>query len=215
MGSITPLPYWQTNIPPSAHTPHCPPFLQSLSEKDMHILLTPDSAYQPLSWPHVHHLITHNQLSRFQRKPSALRQYLEYCHDIKQTHGSMLRFILDAKLGWPEPDLHPRGAPFRDPRDYKILPNDWPYGIDEKIVHLVVWTKFALEDDPETGHTRDDVKSEIETWVDRVFGEKCGRENVIWFRNWRSLKSIHSVEHFHVMLYDPAPEFVREVTRSI
>ena len=45
-------------------------------------------------------------------------------------------------------------------------------------MHLVVWTKFALEDDPETGHTRDDVKSEIETWVDRVFGEKCGRENV-------------------------------------
>jgi len=37
---------------------------------------------------------------------------------------------------------------------------------------------------------------------------------VIWFKNWASLKSIHSVEHFHVMLYDPDPEFVREVTKG-
>jgi hypothetical protein len=35
---------------------------------------------------------------------------------------------------------------------------------------------------------------------------------VIWFRNWKSIKSIEAVEHFHVMLYDPPPEFVRRVT---
>lgn len=35
---------------------------------------------------------------------------------------------------------------------------------------------------------------------------------VIWFKNWRSLKSIHAVEHFHVMLYDPDADFVREIT---
>jgi hypothetical protein len=37
---------------------------------------------------------------------------------------------------------------------------------------------------------------------------------VIWFKNWASLKSIHAVEHFHVMLFDPDPEFVREVTNG-
>ncbi len=36
----------------------------------------------------------------------------------------------------------------------------------------------------------------------------------IWFKNWRSLKSVHAVEHFHIMLYDPAPEFVRELTNG-
>jgi hypothetical protein len=35
---------------------------------------------------------------------------------------------------------------------------------------------------------------------------------VIWFKNWRSLKSVNAVEHFHVMLYDPDPRFVEEVT---
>ncbi|KAF5878660.1 putative n-acetylglucosamine-induced protein [Botrytis fragariae] len=215
MGSITPTPcpaYWQTNIPPSAHTPHCPPSLQSLSQKDIRVLLTPDSASHILTWPIVRHIIRTNRLDLFQRKPSQLRKYLEYCYAIKQTHGSMMRFILDEKLHWKESELDARDAPFSNEDEYKILINDWPYGIDEKIVHLVVWTKFALEDDPETGDTRDDVKREIQAWVDRVFG---GGENVIWFRNWRSLKSIHSVEHFHVMLYDPAPEFVKEVTGSI
>lgn len=35
---------------------------------------------------------------------------------------------------------------------------------------------------------------------------------VIWFKNWSSLRSIHSVEHFHVMLFEPDEEFVREIT---
>jgi hypothetical protein len=37
---------------------------------------------------------------------------------------------------------------------------------------------------------------------------------VIWFKNWRSLKSIHAVEHFHVMLYDPPIEFVEKITNG-
>jgi len=37
---------------------------------------------------------------------------------------------------------------------------------------------------------------------------------VIWFKNWRSLKSVQAVEHFHVMLYDPGLEFVRRITNG-
>ena len=37
---------------------------------------------------------------------------------------------------------------------------------------------------------------------------------MIWFKNWASLKSIHAVEHFHVMLFDPDPEFIKEVTNG-
>ncbi len=35
---------------------------------------------------------------------------------------------------------------------------------------------------------------------------------VLWFRNWSALKSVHSIEHFHVMLLDPGQEFLDEVT---
>lgn len=37
---------------------------------------------------------------------------------------------------------------------------------------------------------------------------------MIWFKNWASLKSIHAVEHFHVMLFDPSPEFIDNVTNG-
>lgn len=51
-------------------------------------------------------------------------------------------------------------------------------------------------------------------FVDVTFVKNCGNANVIWFKNWGSLKSIHAVEHFHVMLYDPNMDFVRTVTNG-
>lgn len=62
--------------------------------------------------------------------------------------------------------------------DIKILYNDWPYGVDEKIVHLVVWTKFDLEDDPMTNDLTPHVRQGIEDYVDRVFRTKVPAQNV-------------------------------------
>ena len=116
--------------------------------------------------------------------------------------------------------------------DIKILYNDWPYGVDEKIVHLVVWTKFDLEDDPATDDLTPKARKEIDDFVDRTFCSRVSRENVgdmslftsdvqlpyslqvIWFKNWRSLKSVHAVEHFHVMLYDPDMTFIKQITHG-
>jgi hypothetical protein len=119
-----------------------------------------------------------------------------------------MNFMLNVRLQWD--DMTPRAAPFQDSSDIKILYNDWPYGIDPDIVHLVVWTKFELEDDPETGLSTPESRREIEAYVQRVFGEKT--KEFVWFKNWKSLKSVHAVEHFHVMLYRPDKEFVREIT---
>jgi len=104
--------------------------------------------------------------------------------------------------------------PFENPSDYKVLYNDWPYGIDLDIVHLVVWTKFALQDDPITGDLTPESRAMIEAFVQKTFCGKNGssQENTIWFRNWKSLKSVHALEHFHVMLYKPDPEFLRKIT---
>lgn len=117
--------------------------------------------------------------------------------------------------------------------DIKILYNDWPYGIDERIVHLVVWTKFDLPDDPSTKELASDMRAQIDDYVDKTFCQAVPKENVssktamllrssrrltsskvIWFKNWTALKSIHSVEHFHVMLFDPDPNLIEEVTHG-
>jgi hypothetical protein len=68
--------------------------------------------------------------------------------------------------------------PFKCEEDVKILWNDWPYGIDERIVHLVVWTKFELVDDPETGDLTTEARREVDAFVHEVFGKTCGEENV-------------------------------------
>ena len=101
----------------------------------------------------------------------------------------------------------------------KILYNDWPYGIDTKIKHLVIWTRFELTAAPVSesnpnGDLTPDARRQINDFVEKTFVSVCGRENVIWFKNWTSLKSIHTVEHFHVMLYNPDMQFVGNITNG-
>ncbi|KAI9053408.1 hypothetical protein LZ554_002366 [Drepanopeziza brunnea f. sp. 'monogermtubi'] len=219
MGSaeLLPLPYWQVNVPPSERTDECPAFLRDLKPKDILILSTPDTHYQRLTWPQVQSITASNALAAFQRVPSDLRRYLAYSHSLRQTRGSVMDFVVRERLGWALPVAAEGGggvAPFEREGDVKILWNDWPYGVDGRIVHLVVWTKFELEDDPETDDLTDEARCALEAFVQRTFVDVLGKENVIWFKNWRALKSIHSVEHFHVMLYDPDPEFVRRITNG-
>lgn len=92
--------------------------------------------------------------------------------------------------------------------DMKCLSNDWPYGLSTGIVHLIVWTKFELTSDPETDNLTPEMRKQIDGYVTKTFASKCGKENTLWFKNWSSLKSIHAVEHLHVMLRNPSKELV-------
>lgn len=56
--------------------------------------------------------------------------------------------------------------------DYKTLYNDWPYGVEKDIVHLVVWTKFKFEDDPATGDLSSQSRKVIAEYVAKEF-ESC------------------------------------------
>ncbi|KAH7364328.1 hypothetical protein BKA65DRAFT_491032 [Rhexocercosporidium sp. MPI-PUGE-AT-0058] len=217
MGSLTSnsetLPYWQVNVTPSSREATCPPYLQNLKPKELAIISTPDDQYHIITWAEVRHVIALNALDAFQRIPSDLRRYHAFNYYLKQEHGSVMNFVLRERLDWSVP-VAAAGKPFEKESDVKILWNDWPYGIDKKIVHLVVWTKFELEDDVVTGDLTDEARGEIEAFVKRTFGDVVGEENVLWFKNWRSLKSINAVEHFHVMLYDPDLEFVKRITNG-
>jgi hypothetical protein len=171
------LPYWLVNVPLNERPESCPTYLQNLEEKDIEIISTPNSQYHVLTWPEVRELITANRLDLFKRVPSELRRYLAYNWKIKQQYGSVEQFILSKKLSWQHP-VKAEGPPFKSPTDLKVKWNDWPYGIDEKIVHLVVWTKFDLEEDPVTGDLTDAARKEIDDYVKRKFSDKVKEENV-------------------------------------
>ncbi|KAI9717894.1 MAG: hypothetical protein M1812_004421 [Candelaria pacifica] len=207
------LPFWLVNVPEDQWPAKCPEFLVNANAKDQRILSTLDRDYHVMTWLEVKELIRQNRLDQLQRVPSDLRRYLDYTTRLKKKYGSVMNFVLTERLQWTE--LKPKGTvPFTEAEDIKILYNDWPYGIDSKIVHLVVWTKFDLEDDPATDDLTPKARQEIDDYVNQVFGSRVDPEHVLWFKNWRSLKSIHAVEHFHVMLYDPPLEFVKEVTNG-
>ncbi|KAF2644439.1 hypothetical protein P280DRAFT_443119 [Massarina eburnea CBS 473.64] len=205
-----PLPFWLVNVPRDQWPAECPDFLKECGEKDRGIIGTPDSEYSALHWDHVRHLISIDRVDQFHRVPSELRRYRQFTHRLVKEYGSIMNFIVNERLRWKS--MVPQGRPFEYDDDIKILYNDWPYGIDPKIKHLVIWTKFELDDDPETGLSTPESHAAIDAYVRKTFGSKVKAENFAWFKNWKSLKSVHAVEHFHVMLYDPDPDFMGAIT---
>lgn len=178
MGSSTEtFPYWNVNVPESQQTEECPEFLRNLSEKDRGILSTPDSAYRLETWPEVQKIVADNRLELFQRVPSDLRRYLEYNWKLRRDYGSVMNFVVSRRLFWDKPIVS-KGKPFQYEEDIKILWNDWPYGIDSRIVHLVVWTKFELTDNPATGDLADQARAEIDVFVKKTFYSRLQEDQV-------------------------------------
>ena len=119
-----------------------------------------------------------NRIDLFRRTPSGLRRYLAFTWKLRRDYGSVLNFMLTQRLHWPEPVV-PRGSrPFECEDDVRILWNDWPYGIDERIVHLVVWTKFELAEDEATGDLTDEARAEIDAVVDATFCSSVPKDRV-------------------------------------
>jgi len=165
-------------MPESKRTEECPEFLRNLSAKDKGIISTPDSEHRLNTWPEVQKLVQDNRLDLFQRVPSELRRYLEYMAHLRREHGAVMDFVLKHRLGWEMPLKPHDNGPFECQDDIKILWNDWPYGLDKKIVHLVVWTKFDLEEDPTTGDLTPKARAEIDEFVVKTFGSRVPSDHV-------------------------------------
>lgn len=65
--------------------------------------------------------------------------------------------------------------------DIKILYNDWPYGVEQGIIHLVVWTKFELEDDPAIDDLTPRARQEIDKYVNKTFCTRVSPERVLHY----------------------------------
>ena len=110
-------------------------------------------------------------------------------------------------------------TPFADSRDYKILINDWPYGLEEGIVHVVVWLKNRLAVD--TTNDKGDLEWRsrilVESFVKKMFVEKLGEgaeDKVMWFRNWTGLQSVRGIDHIHVLVRGVRRETVEELIKA-
>lgn len=157
-----PLPFWQVNVAPEHREEHCPEYLQNLSAKDVGIIGTYDFDYHIQTWEEVVYIIRTGRLQDFQRWPTELRRYREFVWRLSRGKGSVMDYMLKERILWTQPIVPRSHRPFECEDDFKILFNDWPYGVDRRIVHLVVWTKFELEDGAKT-------EPDIESFIERTF----------------------------------------------
>ena len=110
--SASERPFWNINVPLELQTDECPDYLQYAfkNDKDRNILSTPDSQYCRHSWPEVQQLIRENRLDLFERLPSDLRRYREYCQKLVKEYGTVMAFVMQERLKWQ--DLERKGEPF-------------------------------------------------------------------------------------------------------
>lgn len=156
-----------------------PIYLMGLSERDERALKMSDAKFGVITWEQLCK-ITNNVVTQeecLQRRPSELRRYLEYIYCIRMRYGSVRNFMFCERLRWGR-NIAPMGTTFAERSDWNILWNDWPYGVENNIAHLVVWTKFSLNQDPVTSELTPETRDMVNQFVDDKFGKIFGQENV-------------------------------------
>ncbi|KJZ77038.1 hypothetical protein HIM_03359 [Hirsutella minnesotensis 3608] len=192
--------------------PQEPPF--PLTSVDKWVLSQTDDEFKKHDWANLQHIIETNQLSVLKRKPSDLRRYMKWTSEIKAEYGSMTQYILANRLpkAWGRPPFAPEShVPFEKPADYAVLINDWPYGLEPGIVHIVVWSRTLIPTDSESGDLTPESRALVQDFVKRYFVDALGpggEGQVLWFKNWVALQSVRTLEHFHVLVRDVDDEIL-------
>ncbi|KAI1467154.1 uncharacterized protein F4812DRAFT_431456 [Daldinia caldariorum] len=192
-----------------------------LTDVDKWVLSLTDEEYQYHDWEDVKKIIEENNLSVLKRKPSDLRRYMRWTAEIKAEYGSMTNYLMKHRLpkAWGSPPFKPASTtPFNDPSDYRVLINDWPYGMMPNMTHIVVWSRTAIPTDPETGDMTPESREIIRRFIKRFFVDKLGPggdEKVLWFKNWIALQSVRALEHIHIIVRDADKDTLDQWTEEL
>ena len=143
---------------------------------------------------------------------------MKWTAETKAQYGSMTQYILDNRLpkSWGQPPFAPESqTPFANDADYKVLLNDWPYGLDPEITHIVVWSRTLIPTDSETGDMTPESRALVRDFVKRRFVDTLGpggETQVLWFKNWVALQSVRSLEHIHVLVRNVDDDTLERLT---
>ncbi|CAN6646925.1 hypothetical protein TRVA0_022S00606 [Trichomonascus vanleenenianus] len=179
-------------------------------ERDRRIIELGDGNFVPFTWADLQQIISSMDLAKLSRRPSDLKYYLECKHRYRLEYGGVLPYIVLEKLRWASSSteidtIMPANEEcLEEESDVKILFNDFPYGVEPHIKHMVVWSKSPIPADEE-GKLTPEAFDKIDSYVKRTFIDNLGmkREDVLWFKNWKALQSVRALEHFHVLLNNP------------
>ncbi|CAK7245553.1 MAG: hypothetical protein STHCBS139747_007137 [Sporothrix thermara] len=199
-----------------------------LTDTDRYVLSLTDEQYVHHDWADLKNIIDTNNLAVLKRKPSDLRRYMKWTADTKAEYGSITRYLIVHRLpkawGSDPPYVPVSAVPFADPSDYRVLTNDWPYGLAPDITHIVVWTRTPVPTDPATGDMTQDSRAGVAAFVQRYFADSLtqedgangkGEDRVLWFKNWVQLQSVRQLEHIHVLVRNVSPALLARWTEEL
>ena len=133
-----------------------------------------------ITWTELREIITSGELGRLTRTPQDLRAYEAWKRGIEAgEYGSVTTYMLEERLKWSL-------SSEQSDKQHKLLVNDFPYAFESGIQHLVFWTKTSLPDN-------------LEALLHHLF-PRIDRSDIQYFINPPALKSIGTLEHFHILL---------------
>ncbi|KAI9815470.1 MAG: hypothetical protein M1827_002604 [Pycnora praestabilis] len=199
------------------------------NESDREVLAQTDEDFHLQTWEDLKLIISENNLAVLKRKPSDLIRYIEWTRETNASHGSISNFICKRRLHWKPLKIldvesgpvfaYNDATPFADKNDYKILRNDWPYGITPDVTHLVVWLKTPIPVDTHTGDLTPQSRRLIQDFVERslqrrLAGDSNTEDRVQWFKNWTGLQSVRGLEHVHILVRNAPEHLLAEWTEN-
>lgn len=154
---------------------------------------------------------------------------MEWSSRIRTEYGSVMEYIVQVRLEWTAASsIDPHSCslfstadptPFRNRADWKILPNDWPYGFEPGIVHLIIWLKHRLETEPTKGDLTPHSRQQVQAFIAKTFGNDIAtlggtQDRVVWFKNWTALQTVPGIDHIHVLLRDIPEQMLKKWQES-
>ncbi|KAI9774984.1 MAG: hypothetical protein M1840_000200 [Geoglossum simile] len=175
----------------------------TLSEEDKIVLRQAHHEFRPHTWGELKMVIAAGDMSTLGRSPLDMRNYLTWFLQTKNRYGTVADYVRQQKLQWQPPILPASKTPFANPDDYKILRNDWPYGMTPDIIHMVVWSKTPIDVVPGEGNPTPESRRLIEAFVEKTFTQEIGPDGenkVMWFKQRAQWQSVGALEHIHVIV---------------
>ncbi|ODV63071.1 Htc1p ASCRUDRAFT_126905 [Ascoidea rubescens DSM 1968] len=206
------------------------------------------NSVDPISWSALREIVHHNRLAQLKRAPEVTAEYHKYKHHIAVLNTSVFKHLVCVQLKWASEAFYLDPAYndtninlplvsnkstshklFMFSEDTLILPNHFPYNLEQNIKHLVVWSKILIKSIEEENEENDkpieknqtpindnttqfqipgDIslrnKSIIHKYIVKTFHKKhhIKEENILWFRNFNHLQSIKTLSHIHVLVKD-------------
>jgi len=133
-----------------------------------------------------HSIIDHRCTYPFVRKPEVHEQYQRHIQNIKANYNSIGDYIKVRHLRYNN-----TGGNFitkgNESLSFALVENDFPYDIDESIKHFVFWSIYE-----------NDINN-LQIALKKFWTNK---DNLLWFENELSNKSVTDLWHVQVFIYD-------------